>query len=368
MSRSHIKTIELIDGSDEWLLERNKRIGGSDVGTLMGLNKYKASIQLFYEKVGIDLPLKISNRPIFFGNYLEDKVGELWEYYDGEEQSYIDNYDNKNKFRTCYTPKGIIVNDHYPWLHASVDRFMDEDSVNLISGEMMGFEAILEIKTSSQAAMQTWEDGIPPGYVVQVMQYMIVCEVKYAEFAILKANFNGFDFEVIPVEYSKGLAEQIKDQSHDFWYNRVEPARRLKKRRDQYELKKDFKGAHDMLAEIQALEPLPDGSESYKNFLSTREMEDPEIAQGDPEHLELCREVKMIQAIKKKLEEQETLCKSKLMKDMLGKNIYKMEVGEKQYCSLKSRKGSDNLTFKVQLPKIDEELVDEQMDKLKLKY
>lgn len=366
--KSHIKTIELIDGSDEWLLERDKRIGGSDLGTLMGLNKYKASIQLFYEKVGIYLPLKISSRPIFFGNYLESNAAELWEYYDGDPESYIDNYYAGNKFRTCYTPKGIVVNDKLPWLHASIDRLMHKGSVNIISGETMDFEAILECKTASQAAMQTWEDGIPPAYIVQVMQYMMICEVEYAEFSILKANFNGFDLEVIPVEYSKTLADQIKEQSHHFWYDLVEPARKLQKERSVCEVKRDYRGAHDLLSQIQALEPLPDGSESYKNFLSAKEMEDPEIAQGEQEHLELCREVKMIQAVKKKLEEQETLCKSKLMRDMLGRNIYKMEVGEKSYCSLKSRKGSDNLTFKVQLPPVDADLVEEQVDKLTLQY
>ena len=35
---------------DEWLKERTKGIGGSDVATILGLNPYKTPLQLWEEK------------------------------------------------------------------------------------------------------------------------------------------------------------------------------------------------------------------------------------------------------------------------------------------------------------------------------
>ena len=37
---------------DEWLKERTKGIGGSDVSTILGLNPYKTPLQLWEEKTG----------------------------------------------------------------------------------------------------------------------------------------------------------------------------------------------------------------------------------------------------------------------------------------------------------------------------
>jgi predicted phage-related endonuclease len=36
----------------EWLMDRKKGIGGSDVATILGLNKWKAPYQLWLEKTG----------------------------------------------------------------------------------------------------------------------------------------------------------------------------------------------------------------------------------------------------------------------------------------------------------------------------
>lgn len=38
--------------NEEWLEWRNKGIGGSDVATICGLNKYKSALELWMEKLG----------------------------------------------------------------------------------------------------------------------------------------------------------------------------------------------------------------------------------------------------------------------------------------------------------------------------
>ena len=36
----------------DWLAERNKGLGGSDIGSIFGIDKYKPAIKLFHQKIG----------------------------------------------------------------------------------------------------------------------------------------------------------------------------------------------------------------------------------------------------------------------------------------------------------------------------
>ena len=57
---------------EEWLQERMTGIGGSDAGTILGVNKWKSKTQLFFEKTNPEMIQEISNDAIHFGNVLED--------------------------------------------------------------------------------------------------------------------------------------------------------------------------------------------------------------------------------------------------------------------------------------------------------
>ena len=37
---------------EDWLAQRKKGIGGSDVSSIMGLNKYKSALELYLDKTG----------------------------------------------------------------------------------------------------------------------------------------------------------------------------------------------------------------------------------------------------------------------------------------------------------------------------
>lgn len=61
---------------NEWLEDRRKGIGGSDVGTILGLNKWKSPYQLWLEKTG-QVELDESNsEPAYWGNVLEEIVAK----------------------------------------------------------------------------------------------------------------------------------------------------------------------------------------------------------------------------------------------------------------------------------------------------
>ena len=48
---------------EDWLEERKKGIGGSDAATILGLNPYKTTIELWEEKTGRKDAPDISDKP-----------------------------------------------------------------------------------------------------------------------------------------------------------------------------------------------------------------------------------------------------------------------------------------------------------------
>lgn len=73
---------------EDWLAERRKGIGGSDIATILGLNKWKSPLQLFLEKTGKVQAEDLSDKEvIYWGNVLEDVVAKEFEKKNREKSS-----------------------------------------------------------------------------------------------------------------------------------------------------------------------------------------------------------------------------------------------------------------------------------------
>lgn len=65
---------------EQWHAERRKSIGGSDAGTILGLNKYSSPYALWAEKTGRVTPEDISDREaVRLGHDLEDYVAKRFQ-------------------------------------------------------------------------------------------------------------------------------------------------------------------------------------------------------------------------------------------------------------------------------------------------
>ena len=152
---------------DEWLKARKNYIGGSDAAAVLGMNPYKTNVELWEEKTGISEPEDISDRPyVKYGHDAEEHLRELFRL-------------DFPRYQVFYDPDTFLVNDKYPWAHASVDGLLRDQEGRL---------GILEIKTTNiMQSMQKeqWDDRIPDNYYLQVLHYMMVLE---ADFAVLKAQ------------------------------------------------------------------------------------------------------------------------------------------------------------------------------------
>ncbi len=242
----------------EWLSFRTRGLGASDISTVLGLNQYKASIELFYEKLSLTPAIDFQNISKFMGLQHEDKIAEMWQYWEGTEDSIIRNYDARKIVRKCQKVNAYIQNPKYPWLFVSLDRKINKTSKR--------GEGALELKTMAGFESKKWTTDVPPGYLVQIQDQILVCEFEYGELGTMT---DGRFFNVIPFERRKELEQQIIERTKIFWDSVIEGRKLLTKK---YEAIRNhnMKAANDFQAQLEMLEPEPDGSEAYERFLKEK--------------------------------------------------------------------------------------------------
>lgn len=144
---------------EAWASQRMLGVGGSDLSTILGLNKWSTPYALWLEKTGRETPQDISDKwAIVKGNTLEtalrNRFRQLhpeWECYDG-------------------TDKSLVSNTH-PCMHASLDGILYDKARG---------HGVLEIKTANAHRGATdWHDAdgdliIPDYYMAQVTHYLAV--------------------------------------------------------------------------------------------------------------------------------------------------------------------------------------------------
>lgn len=274
-------------------------VGGSDAGTLLGLNKYKSPINLFYQAIGIStLPNKM-NHIMLHGKQLEDYVAKCWQYYDGTEDGWVENTLNDNKIKTYKKVKAIIENRKYPMLFANIDGKITKHPIH---GKKAG---ILEVKTISGFSADSYEAGIPPSYLLQVQHYMLVTEWKYAEIVYLK---DGRELGCVTFDADQELQNRIVVAAEEF-NNRVMMARQeIAKTQDH----------NEQLQIASSLEPDADNSDAFNQFISEKHKarEEEITIQGTDEHEQWAYEYQKLNADIKSLESEKQLFQNRLKQVM----------------------------------------------------
>ncbi|WP_462419980.1 YqaJ viral recombinase family nuclease [Salinicoccus sp. Marseille-QA3877] len=178
---------------EEWLQERNTGIGGSDAGTILGVNKWKSKAQLFLEKTDPELRQEINNEYIYWGNVLEDIVADEFARRTGKKVR----RDNR-----------MLRHPEHDFMLANLDRVV------------VGEKALLECKTTSQYNKDLWvDDEIPAQYLCQVQHYMAVTGYEKAYVAVL---LGGNEFIWKEIDRDEELIQIIIDAEYDFWHNHVQ--------------------------------------------------------------------------------------------------------------------------------------------------
>ena len=173
------------NGSEEWHKAREGGIGGSEVGTILGLNPYESAYALWCKRTG-RIPSQIQeNWAIRFGKAFESPILGLWQ----------EDHPEWEVFET-----GTYRSKSNPLLHANPDALARHRE----TGEWM----IIEVKT----ARSTW-DSAPQAYVAQVLHYMGVMGVKRG-ILVAVAGMTWYEHEV---EYNQEQIDIQNEMLLKFW-------------------------------------------------------------------------------------------------------------------------------------------------------
>ena len=199
-----------IDGMsrEDWLAERRKSLGGSDMGAVLGLNKYRSPFSVWAEKTGL-IAETPDNEAMRQGRDLEDYVAQRFCERSGKPVQRL-NY--------------ILRNDDAPYLHANIDRRILKESAGL------------ECKTASALSMKSYVGGeFPESYYAQCVTYLAVTGWARWYLAALVLNKAFFVYQVTTVpddecpdwcESSVYVSPEeiaaLKRCAADFWTDHVE--------------------------------------------------------------------------------------------------------------------------------------------------
>jgi putative phage-type endonuclease len=177
----------------EWLEQRKKGLGGSDIAALFGLNKWKSAIKLYLEKIG-EAPEQEAGEAAYWGNVLEEVVA----------QEFAKRTGMKVRRRNA-----ILQHEEYDYMLANVDR--------LIVGKKEG----LECKTASEYLKGEWdEEQVPDAYFIQCQWYMFITGYDLWHLAVL---IGGNKFRHFEVKRDDELIEILKNKAVEFWTEHVIP-------------------------------------------------------------------------------------------------------------------------------------------------
>ncbi len=189
----YISTIGLTQ--EQWLAIRQRGIGGSDAGAVLGLSTYKTAYDIWEEKVA---PIPISSEQserMEWGKRLEDVIADAWE----EKTGLKIRYDRKVRFHP-----------EIPYLLVNLDRTIVQSNGN--------GPGILECKNADAFTQEEWQAGIPYYYYAQVQHEMLVTGYKWGELAVL---FGGWAFRRYSFEWDQSFIDQMLPVYDDFWNKHV---------------------------------------------------------------------------------------------------------------------------------------------------
>lgn len=181
----------------QWVEARKNGIGGSDVASIMGLNKYSSPLNVWLVKTGREESPDLSdNQAVEWGNRLEDVVAD----------KFADEHPELQVRRRNAT----MVSIKRPWAFANIDRWVTDGKGNV---------GILEVKTVGMRRAADWDSGVPLYYLTQVMHYMSVTGYQYAWVAVL---IGGQEFREYYIERDEQDIQAINDAVDTFWRDFVE--------------------------------------------------------------------------------------------------------------------------------------------------
>lgn len=202
-------------GSQEWLDLRAAGIGGSEVGTICGLNRWESPYTLWAKKTGKISSEIPDNEAMEWGRRLEATILE--------------------KFKDEH-PELTLIRDPGTWHHK--DRPWQIANPDAIYRTADGIHGIIEVKTAQYE--DDWNDGPPLSYQAQVQWYLQTFGFSHAYVIVLFHGNKYREYELPANEFEHSVNLEIVETFRSLILEDVAP---------------DFDGAMSTYQTVRALHP-----------------------------------------------------------------------------------------------------------------
>jgi putative phage-type endonuclease len=186
--------------NQDFSVDRTKFLGGSDVGAILGLSRFRSPLEVWMEKTG--KPSKPQDSLVLrFGHHNESFVASEYERVTGLE----------------------LLHDESAFMHPKHSMFSAHlDRLVMGNGTGSAPTKILECKTANPFTSSDWgevgSDEVPLPYLCQVAWYQAITGIDQADLAVL---FGNSDFRIYAIIRDKELEEMILAKALHFWNDYV---------------------------------------------------------------------------------------------------------------------------------------------------
>jgi len=185
--------------NQDFSVDRTKYIGGSDIGAILGLSRFRSPLEVWMEKTGKETK-KLDSLPLRFGSFAEEFVAS--------------EYARATGFRLIHD-ESIYIHPEHAFMSAHMDRFVLEDGASTPT-------RILECKTAHPFSSGDWgeagSDEVPMSYLCQCIWYMAITSINQVDLAVL---FGNSDFRIYAMNRDLGLENTILQKASLFWNDYV---------------------------------------------------------------------------------------------------------------------------------------------------
>jgi len=184
--------------NQDFSLDRTKNIGGSDIGAILGLSRFRSPLEVWMEKTGKEAK-QLDSLPLRFGSFAEEFVAS--------------EYSRSTGFDLIHD-ESIHIHPEHSFMSAHIDRFVLE------SGSTPS--RILECKTANPFASSEWgevgSDEVPMSYLCQCIWYMAITNIDRVDLAVL---FGNSDFRIYEIARDAELERMVIQKATAFWQEHV---------------------------------------------------------------------------------------------------------------------------------------------------
>ena len=185
--------VDVVSDTPEWEQERRNSIGASEVAAVLGLSPYSTPFDVYKHKHGVD-------------SYFDPERAYVGHALEGVIHGHIEKFMPE----LCpVLPAFMVRSKEYPWLHASLDRRVTVD----------GLDVPVQMKSAHFYGVKDWEEGTPILVQAQLQTELLCFDRPFGFSAVFGGDMR---IRLYRVERDDEFIENhLIPATKEFWFEHV---------------------------------------------------------------------------------------------------------------------------------------------------